>query len=502
MKKIMLILAILCLPFFVNAAEYCQDIYCNEFNYVCCGEASERYSLLEGDLKDYTPRSGMAPLFCPTDSDVINCVINFTAIPDILDPDHQYEFYIGTGNCDSKESKPLWVGERWVCEDEDEFKISDSDSITGRVLERGQKIYIWSDDWITVTSATVYRKVLRHTGQGTDSFAGEIVAGSVACDFNPSDFDKSYNESNQIVSQTKSLNVGECYAVTNYSLRRQCGDTCEDCRSDSDCANLYPKQTTYNNRTVGAVCSANQMLLYGCVGTGKDVCLEKDVLPDGTEVCLDKAEKKTCDIVSRVTTGIECCNSDDCRGAGDYYCSWINDLESRCVLTAQCQTNKDCGTATRCNRETMQIEEPYCDGQKQCAERNIEKVECCTSADCGSSSYCTSEHECEDKPQSAPVPVQTESTTAPTAPTGLASLPAGTESSLPTAPDLLLPVIILVLLGGGGFAAYYFYSIQPKQVPVPKQAQAPPVTTGAVCGKCSAPLKKGAKFCSGCGSKL
>jgi len=250
------------------------------------------------------------------------------------------------------------------------------------------------------------------------------------------------------------------------------------------------------------------MMLYGCVGTGQNKCLEKDVLPDGTEICLKEEEKKTCEIVSRLTTGIECCTSDDCRGVGDYYCSWITDVESRCLLTAQCQNNSDCGTATKCNRDTMQIEEPYCDEQKQCAERNIKNVDCCTSADCASNSYCTSDYKCEEKPQSAPVPVKTETPIAPTPQTGLASLPTGTtEDSIPTAPDLLLPVILLVLIGGCAFAVYYFYYLQKGQAPILQQKPVTkdsekPKTAGLSCGNCGSPVKKGAKFCSGCGAKL
>jgi len=252
MKKKFLILFVLFLPLFVNAAEYCQDIYCNEFNYICCGQSEESYAPLVVKLYEYTPASGKDPVFCPTDSDVIKCEVNISATPDPWDLDDKYEYYRGTGVCDSQASKGWGWGKRWVCKNEEEYYISEGDSISDIVLKRGQKIYAWSDDQVSVTSAIIHRKVLRHTGKGTDSFAGEIVDGSVACDFNPSDFDKSYNESNQVVSQKKSLNSGECYAVTNKSLKRQCGDTCETCRNDSDCGE--PPRTKVRGFLVAPVC--------------------------------------------------------------------------------------------------------------------------------------------------------------------------------------------------------------------------------------------------------
>ena len=491
-------------PLALAVEPYCKTVYCNDFNYICCGQDEQRYYELEVNLKDYTPKSDKSPVSCPSDSDVIKCVVNLQASTDHLDD--SYDFYVGTGTCNNQKDKHWPLTEyRWVCEQsEKKYDIGQGENMPNFVLERGQKIYGWSDDSITITSATVYRKELRNTGKATDFLAGVKVQGSVGCDFNPNIYDKTYDDSQRIISgNQRSLALRQCYSVTSYSLRRECGNTCEQCRSDVDCANLYPKQVNYNGRTLGAVCSSGQMILYGCVGSGQDVCIEKDVLPS-TEKCIKKEEKKICDIVTRITTGIECCTSDDCRGVGDYYCNWIDDTHSKCELKAQCQRDSDCGTATKCDRQSMQIIEPYCDSKKQCKERTLKKVDCCSSTDCQAGYYCTSDYKCEKTPQTKAVPVREEgSKTSTSANNALTGLATSQSSSSPLMQNLPGIIAILVCL----FLAYALYKSGKKTVIVTDEEDEPPKVVqiskrGAFCDKCGSKVKKSAKFCDNCGEKI
>jgi len=392
----------------VSAEQFCKDIYCNDFNYICCGQKpEERYYDLEIDLKTKTPKTGQPTVFCPADSDVIKCIVNLHAAQSHIDPN--YDFYVGTGSCENIEEETgfFTTDKRWKCEEsEKSYDIPSGETWDDFTLEAGQKIYCWSDDSITISPAYVYRMELRHTGKSTDFLSGQKVEGSTACDFNPRSYDKVYDNEQDIVSGKRNLELGQCYSVTDYSLRRQCGDTCDECESDVNCADLYPKKVNYNGRTLGAVCSSGQLVLYGCEGTGNQVCIEKDILPDGTEKCMENKERKHCDIVSRITTGIECCTSDDCQGVGDYFCNWIDDTHSKCELKAQCEKDSDCGTATKCDRNTMEITQPYCDDNKQCDIKTLQEVECCIDTDCRDGFYCTSDHICNDKPQAKAVPVK------------------------------------------------------------------------------------------------
>ena len=197
------------------------------------------------------------------------------------------------------------------------------------------------------------------------------------------------------------LESGECYEVTDFSLRRQCDNTCDGCTEDSDCAQMYPDTFDYNGRTLGGVCSNNKIMLYGCEPTGKKTCLEKDVLPDGTIKCVQEVERKSCTLTKQLTTGIECCNSDDCRGAGDYYCEWSGDTSSKCVLDAECETDLDCGTAVKCDPISKTIVEAVCADDKKCAEKTVSSgIDCCNTRDCGEHKYCTSDNLCKDIPKS------------------------------------------------------------------------------------------------------
>ncbi|MDP6670501.1 MAG: hypothetical protein QGI60_01645, partial [archaeon] len=165
--------------------------------------------------------------------------------------------------------------------------------------------------------------------------------------------------------------------------------------------------------------------------------------------------------------------------------------------TVPCCADNDCQADQYCNREEgckNRVTILNCPFGNCCTEGGDYKLQ-----DCGSGLECctaTGATVGECKASCAPPPVLPNVPT-----TGLPTTgPGTTYPSAPAAPNLLLPVIVIVLLGAAGAGVYYFYYLKPKQVtPIPNKTTP---TAGAVCGKCNVPIKKGAKFCAGCGNKL
>jgi len=243
---------------------------------------------------------------------------------------------------------------------------------------------------------------------------------------------------------------------------------------------------------------------------------------------------------------IECCVPPDCayKGAG-YTC---NPDDWKCEETKPCNSDLECqqtfssgvcenrgtsksmvswgcdlskrwgnysGTCTKSERTVQQCptdctSSEYYNEKEGICKSTIVLIDCPPGKCCNGGDYkpqqCDGELECciqsgatigECKQSCAPPPAMPQSNTQ------LPLSPGAESSNQPTAPpNLLLPVIVLILLGGGGFAVYYFYYMQPKQAKPHQGVKHEVHTATAVCGKCGMPLKKGAKFCSGCGAKL
>jgi len=297
-----------------------------------------------------------------------------------------------------------------------------------------------------------------------------------------------------VLGDEETLNLHECYSITDFSLRRQCDNTCDDCEKDIDCASLYPKQIEYNGRSLGGTCSSGQLILYGCENLGSNVCLEKDILPDGSEKCINEVEKKGCDIVNRITTGIECCSSDDCQGAGEFFCEWQSDTTSKCVLKAVCEKDKDCGTSDKCDSVKKEIIAPVCTNG-QCEEKTLEEVECCRSSDCQDSEYCNSDYICTAIPQN--INIEDLDSIENTGKTS-SSLSKGSSST-----GIIILIVFLILIGGS--IGYFFYVKSKKKVKLkPKEKKEEPkeVPKGKFCPKCGGVLREKSRFCTKCGVKV
>jgi hypothetical protein len=493
MKKLILLLimgiVLVNLSNLILAEEKCKNIYCNDFNYICCGTTAlnpERVVSLEQPLNQYTPNTGKQPISCDSGTDIINCKVKIYNSGLV-----NHRFWISSGDC-IETSEYLGITKRWDCSGEQENSLAPKDSVE-RILQPGQKIYGSSSSSNEIREFYITKKVLMNTGKSTDASAGIKVTGSVGCTFDFSNYDKIYKAGQPDSKGAKTLNVNDCYAVTSFNERRVCGNTCDGCMADVDCANNYPKQINYNSRNLGATCSGGQMILYGCQGTGQKVCIEKDILPDGSEKCNKEQEKKDCQIVSRITTGIECCSSDDCQGAGDFFCNWISSTSSKCEKKAVCSKDQDCGTANKCDSAKNEVIIPACIGG-QCTEKSLKKVECCKDSDCLGGQYCTSDYICKQTPESTSTydtksdskSVQSQKSS------GITGNVIGNSGSSKIG-IIILVVIILVI--GGAIGLYVYNRNKSKGTVVSS------VASSNLCTKCGSSLNVGSKFCTKCGNK-
>ncbi len=488
------ILLIMCLDLTYSESQYCKDIYCNEFDYICCcSYETDNDQWVVPKLQDYNPITEVRPVICPTGIDVEGCYVR-------LQINHDGEYYTGN-NQESCVEQPYCTGllcgitkdwSRWKCDSEEKIKVTVGSNPTVD-LKPGYMVYTWSSDNIAITSGYTKKYELRRTGRA-GSCQGIKIQDSVGCTFNPlgSDY-RVYNEEKRLEITSKfNLNENDCYRVTTPADKRKCGSTCDNCESDVDCAKNYPKQVSYSGRSLGGYCSNGEITLYGCESTGVQVCLQFDDLnknnqQDSNEECYDTTEKKSCEVVKRITTGIECCTSDDCRGVGDFYCEWTSDTSSKCVLTPKCQKDLDCGTATKCDIGRKSIIEPYCDSQKQCKERVIKSgIECCTTRDCSSTQYCTSDYKCELVPQAVTTTVKE-------------STKSGDGSDYSNGPSgssgdnniwIILVVLLIIIVG-----VYFYYTKYRKQKSSLKKE-------GLTCEKCGSSIKHTDKFCETCGSQI
>ncbi|MFH1403475.1 MAG: hypothetical protein ABIH11_04320 [Candidatus Altiarchaeota archaeon] len=440
-KIVLSLLCLMSLAFSASAAENCQNIYCNDFNYVCCCSYGEDADSMEVALMDKNPLSGNPPVTCPDDIDVKKCRVHLRGELMLA---LGYDYFIGSGVCSQQVESEGYS--RWKCAEEKQFHLALGQSVS-KDLKPGESIYVWSGSNIMVEEAYIDKYILRGTGKAADCTAGKQIPGSVGCTFNPEGYDRVYDSKGGLYGGGSSnIGEGQCFEVTDFSLRRQCDNTCDQCSGDGDCASIYPYQRKWGNRTLGAVCSGNKLMLYGCEPTGQKICVEKDVLPDGTVNCIKQKDRKSCSMVRQITTGIECCTSDDCRGAGDFYCKWITDTESKCVLKAECEKDADCGTAVKCDMPSKSIIEPYCSEDKQCGEKPVAgEVGCCTTRDCPKGSYCSSSYQCVGIPGASELPGN--------------EYPAGNvvyQEGYSTATVIVLALVIISLAIPLGLVVYLF----------------------------------------------
>jgi len=356
--------------------ERCQNIYAYTPYWRCCVEKLD-YS------NSYYEIGHLKYLECPPDATKCEVSVASKECPFL----EECKVYIGT-NCQIKSG---FLGVKYITSENPREVTLWSGSLT---LQPRECIYQKSNANQKVAFAyKVYKKNLIECGTAGCTQGRTINTGG--CEFYSSEI--AWDENGNLVDGQSTVRgilytvpLGECYTYLTDSGRHVIGDTCEECKSTSDCASRYPLTYTYQGKTYGAVCSAGHLQLYDCVPKGQKVCVKK-VTINGQEKCLEWGYKTKCDVVK--TISVQCCPNTDSCGPNA-----VCDPETfTCKETAECTYDWQCGKGVICDYANKVIKEPVCQGGK-CTYRTVQNVECCYDSQCPAGYFCSSEYKCLQKP--------------------------------------------------------------------------------------------------------
>lgn len=353
----------------------CKNVYCNDFNFICCSEDTGnpefKSASLDAPCLGCLPCSGSAKyaMQCPTYAS--RCVI-----------DTSVDVY---SSC-SKVSN--WLGcPKWECTG----KIKSG--FTGEFEAGTWAVRIIDDGSFNVK---IYQLKLFDCGRSACAYqASGIPLTSSGCTWVTDK--RVYDSNGNLVANPQSgqsmeytVPPGKCYLYTTGNLRRVCGDTCEICERDDDCLAGHTYQ--YNGK--GAECQSGQLIIYGC-RQYEQTCLDKDILPDGTEKCVGGyATNSRCEVVE--TKAIGCCPQSDYCGVN----AFCDPATFTCKSSGQVECTQDweCGVATSCDYASRTLKKPTCESNK-CIAKEIQSVECCYDENCATGYYCGSDYKCYEQVQ-------------------------------------------------------------------------------------------------------
>ncbi len=320
----------------------CEDIYCYDFNYICCGEDIFNPTRITMGSYSYN--------YCPTTATrcEVKNINGFFYECDAITWD-----IFGQVQCSGAPRKQC------------------SGSCTISQGKYGITAGASSADF------EIYQKALWDCGSSACTYSGYQIPGSMGCSYTTAN--AVYDETGKLMSGSMGkyvIDQGRCFLTTAYAQRRVCGNTCESCDTDAECQAKYPTE----------ICSNHILQEYVCKKEG--VCL-KEV----GGICLESGEKSWCGLGSG--TQVQCCNSQDCVGFGyNYFCDMTDHV---CKEEAQCTFDWDCGMISGCDRDTMSLVEGKCVLGK-CQKSTIKSVQCCVEMDCPTNYYCSyPEYTCLEK---------------------------------------------------------------------------------------------------------
>jgi hypothetical protein len=349
----------------------CSDVFCNDFNYICCGERLDYQNTLTITNGNYWQ--------CP--SYATKCEITVSSYTSGL------AYMIGSTNCNlGKDGIWPFQYDAWKCDN----GVKHTEKNIPMIVSPGDYVYMWGQGSVTF-SLKVYKLVLVDCGRAVCSAgeSGTPIQGSTSCSFVPAElFSKVYNSNGNLISNPNvnmAVPSGNCWQYTTYALRRVCGNTCEYCDSNSDCASNYPYQYTYQGQIYGATCQSGQLQLYGC--KKETSCLEYDVV-SGQQKCVNQGIKSWCEQITAVS--VQCCPGTNTCGTG-LFC---DSQTYTCKQSAQCQNNYDCSNmGKQCDWVNKKIKEPVCQAG-QCVWQTTSSVDCCYNENCASGYYCGIDYKC------------------------------------------------------------------------------------------------------------
>lgn len=379
----------------------CQNVYAYDFLFRCCVPKSASPTNI--DLSNYNRLQKGLPWWCPGDSTLCEVkALDFNPT--------SWNIYRAPidATCHETSSGFLIKDYTWTCTGEQRVYTQSFQ------LQKGEFLYAKYSNSLDRPRLTV--EVTRHYEVLYDcGYAGcptgATIPGTVGCTFIDSTGKSYWGSNGQLVKPVDearklyTVPSDSCYLFVNDGSRRLIGDTCEECESDSDCADNYPLSVAYNGKTYGAVGQIGRLQLYGCVATGASTCTScvdanKNSICDVGEQCTATAKKSRCDIVHSLSTynghAIQCTKNDDCGPNGfcsDYKCI----SEETAKVQLECTTDRDCGYNVECNWLTKSIQGRAC-VDNHCQFASQKTVECCSDVNCPSGYFCDTDYKCKEKP--------------------------------------------------------------------------------------------------------
>ena len=341
----------------------CKNAYCRDYNFLCCGE-----DILNPETKNAESAYGDGyAVLCP----------GYASRCEILSMPVGYSYHIYL-SCEKK-SQLIPGFYYWSC--------------SGDMGTVSQGSRVEANQWVAASTSVpsfsirIYATKLFDCGKAACTYSGipKTTSGCVWVT-NERIYDSNGNVvGNPVAGQDFQYTVpkGVCYLYPTN--RYVCGDSCESCSADSDCA--VGHSFVYNGK--GAECVASQLQLYGC-RKGTEICLEQDKLPFITKCSDTMSTPSRCDLIE--SRPVECCPQTSSCGPN----AFCDPITFTCKNTAQCTYDWECGQATACDFSTKTLKKPVCQAG-QCASQVLQTVECCYDVNCPTGYFCDSDYKCKQQ---------------------------------------------------------------------------------------------------------
>lgn len=351
---------------FAAVGEECQDVFCNDYEFVCCGEEAIDPATIElGDTTYFECQSN-------------RCVVLSASAPS----GYTYMgFKIGSQNCGVRNL--LGLVDYIACDDDASYQSTPVTFYKGQVLHS-------YDQRQVITQVQTYEERLVWCGDAACD-AGQTgipVQGADGCTFVTEE--RVYNEDGTLNQDpegsqiSKTVPTGTCYLAVKG--RHVCGNSCEDCDTNADCAEGH----TLVVDGQGAECLTGQLQIYGCRDYGNAPSHSIiDIFPWESSPIIEYG--KRCEIIS--SRSVQCCPYTDSCGQGTcdpstFTCEGGGEVE--------CTADWQCGQAEYCDRDTLELVRPECNLVGKCVNNKVSDVDCCYDYDCPEGWYCDEGYECKE----------------------------------------------------------------------------------------------------------
>lgn len=331
----------------------CQDIFCNDFEFQCCGlqrtSQNVRFNIAYG-LPPIIPN---VPFICGAEQ----CIITQGEV-------NSYEI----NGVRTTVTYPFTVNK-------------------GDIVNLPQQDNIPGDSTILYDA---YNQRLAWCGDAAcdPAVTGITVSGADGCSFATDS--NIYNIFGQLETDTPTndqvsytVPVGECKLIK--STRFVCGNTCEECNNDADCAAGH----TYIVDGLGAECRTGELQKYGCVDFGTSPGeFDLDILPNEDPTIPGSGQR--CEVTQREF--VQCCPGTATCGSNAFCDS--NTFTCEASGTIECTADYQCGTAPVYDQPTKTLRTPVC--VNNLCTFTERQIGCFYNSECPEGWFCDNDYTCKE----------------------------------------------------------------------------------------------------------